>query len=75
MHVLQRYKREALLQLSSTLGGTPIEAAWYAYEHLLGGSSVGISRAISRVTIVLTYIGELITPLITAHEPPSRVPL
>ena len=27
---------------------------------------------ISRVAIVITHIGGLITPLITTHEPPSR---
>ena len=32
-----------------------------------------ISKVISRVTIAITHIRELITPLITAHEPPSRV--
>ena len=31
-----------------------------------------ISGVISRVTIVITHIRGLITPLITAHEPPSR---
>ena len=38
---------------------------------LLGGSWVVISRVISRVTIVITHIRGLITPLITTHEPPS----
>ena len=37
---------------------------------LLGGSWVVISRVISRVTIVITYIRGLIAPLITTHEPP-----
>ena len=40
---------------------------------VLGGSWLGISRVISRITIVITYIKGLITPLITSHEPPSRV--
>ena len=40
-------------------------------EALLGGSWVVISGVISRVTIVITHIRGLITPLITAHEPPS----
>ena len=31
----------------------------------------GISGVISKVTILLTPIGGLITPLITTHEPPS----
>ena len=35
------------------------------------GSWVVISRVTSRVTIVITYIRGLITPLITTHEPPS----
>ena len=38
---------------------------------LLGGSWVVISGVISRVTIVITQIRGLITPLITTHEPPS----
>ena len=37
----------------------------------LGGSWVVISRVISRVTILITHIRGLITPLITSHEPPS----
>ena len=38
---------------------------------MLGGSWVVISRVISRITIRITHIGGLITPLITTHEPPS----
>ena len=38
---------------------------------VLGGSWVVISRVISRVTILITHIRGLITPLITTHEPPS----
>ena len=30
-------------------------------------------RVITRVTILITHIRGLITPLITTHEPPSRV--
>ena len=40
---------------------------------LLGGSWVVLSGVISRVTIVITQIRGLITPLIAAHEPPSRI--
>ena len=40
-------------------------------RRLLGGSWVVISRVISRITMVITYIRGLITPLITTHEPPS----
>ena len=40
---------------------------------LLGGSWLVLSRTISRVTILITYNRGLITPLITAHEPPSRL--
>ena len=40
-------------------------------QPLLGGSWVVISGVISRVTIVITQIGGLITPFITSHEPPS----
>ena len=42
-------------------------------ESLNGGSWLVINRVISRVTILITHIGGLITPLITTHEPPSRV--
>ena len=31
-----------------------------------------ISRVVSRLTMVITYIGGLVTPLITTHEPPSK---
>ena len=41
-------------------------------EFVLGGSWVVISGVISRVTILVTHIGGLITPLITTHKPPSR---
>ena len=33
---------------------------------------MGISGVISRVSILITHIRGLITPLITTHEPPSR---
>ena len=39
---------------------------------VLGGSGVLISRVISRVTILITHIRGLITPLITTPEPPSK---
>ena len=44
-----------------------------SWEHytLLGGSWVVISRVISRVTILITHIRGLITPLILTHEPPT----
>ena len=38
---------------------------------LLGASWVGISGVLSKVTILLTLIRGLITPLVTTHEPPS----
>ena len=38
---------------------------------LLGGSWVVISRLKSRVTILITHIRGLISPLIATHEPPS----
>ena len=41
------------------------------YIGILGGSWVVISGVISRVTITITHISGLITPLITTHEPPS----
>ena len=40
-------------------------------RRLLGGSWVVISRVLSRVTILITHIRGLLTPLITTHEPPS----
>ena len=44
-----------------------------SFEVILGGSWVAISRVTSRITMVITYIRGLKTPLITAHEPPSTV--
>ena len=38
----------------------------------LGGSWVVISRVTSRVTILITQYGGLISPFRTAHEPPSK---
>ena len=38
---------------------------------ILGGSWVVITRVITRVTILITHIRGLITPLITTHEPSS----
>ena len=40
--------------------------------YLLGGSWVVRSRAISRVTVVITYIRGLITPCITTCEPAGK---
>ena len=40
---------------------------------LLEGSWVVISGVASRVTIIITHIRGLLTPLITTHEPSSRV--
>ena len=39
---------------------------------LLGGSWEVISAVISKVTILMTHIRELITRLILTHGPPSR---
>ena len=39
--------------------------------NILGGSWVVINGVISMVTILITHIRGLITPLITTHEPPS----
>ena len=47
-------------------------SAWMRKPYLKVDSWVVISGVISRVTIVVTHIGELITPFITTHEPPSR---
>ena len=38
---------------------------------LLGGSWVVICGIISRVSIVISHIRGLVTPLTTTHEPPS----
>ena len=38
---------------------------------MLGGSWLLKSRVISRVTLLISLIRGLITPLITTHEPPS----
>ena len=40
---------------------------------MLGGSWVVISEAISPLIWVITMVTLLLTPLITTHEPPSRV--
>ena len=37
------------------------------------GSWVVISRLISRVTMLITHIRVLITPLTATHEPPSKL--
>ena len=42
-----------------------------ARQKVLGGSWVVLSRLRSRVTILITSIRGRITPLITAHEPPT----
>ena len=38
---------------------------------ILGGSWVVITGVIIRVTILISHVRGLITPLITTHEPPS----
>ena len=45
----------------------------FRFGVVLGGSWVVTSRIISKVTILIAHIRGLITPLITTHEPPSRV--
>ena len=42
-------------------------------EGLLGGPWAVMNVVISRVTLLLTHIKGLITPLITTDEPPSIV--
>ena len=45
------------------------------YEgRLLGGSWVVISGVVSLLIWVITIVALLLTPLITTHEPPSRLP-
>ena len=41
--------------------------------YALGGSGVVISGVISKVTIIITHVRGLITPLITTREPASRI--
>ena len=41
---------------------------------LLGGSWVVISGVVSLLIWVITIVALLLTPLITTHEPPSRLP-
>ena len=41
----------------------------YLQPWLLGGSWVVVSRVKSRITILITHIRGLITPLINTHEP------
>ena len=52
--------------------GVPSAASFglYGSRALLGGSWVVISGVIIRLTIVITHIRGLITPVITTHEPP-----
>ena len=42
------------------------------YLALLGGSWAIISEVISSVTIIITHIRGLLTPLKITHEPPSK---
>ena len=44
----------------------------HTVEYFFGSWAV-ISGVISRVTILISHIRGLITPLITTHEPPSRL--
>ena len=48
-------------------------AATAATLLLLGGPWEVINGVISRVTLLITHIRGLITPLVTTHEPPSGV--
>ena len=65
----------------SRFGVTLSEAFWFgaslqirSAKLLLGASWVIISGVIRRVTVIITQIKGFITPCITTHEPPSRVP-
>ena len=67
MHTSQ-VQEESLLQLS----GSQFTSVWFkllGFRVVLGGSWVVISRVINPVIWVIT----IVTPLITTHEPPSRV--
>ena len=46
----------------------------FDFKGVLGGSRVVISGVISLLIWVISIATLLITPLITTHEPPSRVP-
>ena len=59
--------------VNSAYLSTPQQSFLLGFRALLGGSWVVISGVISRVTIVITQIRGLITPLLTTHKPPSRV--
>ena len=50
--------------------GLTVVLTW-ATGTLLGGAWVVMSGVIGRVTILITHIRGLITPLRTTHEPPS----
>ena len=58
----------ATTRIQVTLPGTTP-----AQVRVLGGSWVVIIMVTSRVTILITHIRGLTTPLISTHEPPSRV--
>ena len=51
----------------------PVQVGRLRVWGLLGGSWVVISGVIRKVTTVITHLRGLITPLLTTHEPPSRV--
>ena len=52
---------------------TFLESPSTLYWTLLGGSWVVVSTVISSITILITHIRELITPLLPTHEPPSKI--
>ena len=58
-------------QGSSTKTSFHFKALGSLVALLLGGSWVVISGVRSKVTILITLVRGLITPLITTHEPPS----
>ena len=59
--------------LSLVLSDSPMPSG--DLVNLLGGSWVVISKVISRVTILITHIRGLITPLITTLNPKTLNPI
>ena len=68
-----RIRRRSEFSVSSSVGASRPVESHRIQLCLLGGSWVGISGVISKVTLVIAHIRRriIITILITTHEPPS----
>ena len=69
----------AVVVLAASIAVAVVAAAvvgqWAStHQPLLRGSWVVRSGVIRRITIIITHIRGLITPLISTHEPPSILP-